>query len=238
MVRLLFLLFLMPFCGIAQAIFAHNDYVKPKPFYNAFALKASYIEADVFLRDNDLLVAHDRSELDPSRTLRNMYLDPLAAKTDSLYGLTLMIDLKTEGTPTLTSLVKILAQYPQLTSSKNLSITISGSYPPPTEWNKYPAYIRFDGRAGIQYTPEQLQRITLISTSYGSVSSWNGKGTIPSSDLSKLKKVIDEVHKNGKPVRFWGSPDEPNAWDAFIAAGIDVLNSDHINELSAYLANH
>jgi alkaline phosphatase len=227
-----------PLCAFSQAIFAHNDYVKPKPFYNAFKLKASYIEADIFLRDDNLLVAHERREIDGSKTLRNMYLEPLAQRIDSLYGLTLMIDLKTEGAPTLAALVKILEQYPQLTSSKNLSITISGSYPPPAEWNNYPEYIKFDGRPWIEYTPEQLRRVTLISTNYTSVSSWGGRGKIPPDELSKLKKVIDDVHKVGKPVRFWGSPDHSNAWEAFVAMGIDIINSDHIDELAAYLANH
>jgi len=236
-ISIVVLLFL-PFCGFTQAIFAHNDYATPWPFYNAFKLKVSYIEADIFLRDDHLLVAHDRREIDQSKTLQNMYLDPLARKIDSLYGVTLMIDVKTEGAPTLEALVKTLEQYPQLTSSKKLSITISGSYPPPAEWNNYPGYIKFDGRPWVEYTPEQLQRVTLISTNYTSVSSWGGRGKVPPDELAKLKKVIDEVHKLGKPVRFWASPDHVNAWEAFIAMGIDVLNTDHIDELATYLADH
>lgn len=236
--KLIIALLLLPCCAAAQSIFAHNDYAKPMPFHHAFKLRANYIEADVFLKDETLLVAHTRSEIDHSKTLEKMYLDPLAERIDSLYGLTLMIDLKTDGAETLAALVRVLGQYPQLTSSKNLSITISGNYPPPAEWNNYPEYIKFDGRPWINYTPGQLQRVTLISTSYTSVSSWSGRGKIPPQERRRLMQVIDEVHRLGKPVRFWGSPDHENAWEKFIAMGIDVLNSDHIDELANYLADH
>ncbi|HMJ71530.1 MAG TPA: phosphatidylinositol-specific phospholipase C/glycerophosphodiester phosphodiesterase family protein [Cyclobacteriaceae bacterium] len=241
MIRLasIFILTLPAFCGLSQSIFAHNDYIKAEPFYKAFDLKAAYIEADIFLRDEKLLVAHTRLEIDPSKTIQTMYLDPISEKVkagnDSLYGLTLMIDLKTEGAPTLAALVNVLEQYPMLTSCPGLSITVSGSYPPPGEWKNYPDYIRFDGRPRMEYTREQLDRITLISTSFNSVSSWNGKGEIPARDLQKIKTVIDEAHKLGKPVRFWASPDAPNAWTKFIGIGVDVLNSDDVQALAIFL---
>jgi alkaline phosphatase len=231
------LLLLCSIVSHAQSIFAHNDYVKPDPFHKAFALKASYIEADIFLRNDKLLVAHTRIEIDPSKTLQTMYLDPISEKISKhqLYHLTLMIDLKTDGPSTLTALVKALEQYPSLTSSPDLSITVSGSYPAPSEWANYPAFIKFDGRPGIDYTPDQLKRVTLISTSFNGVSSWNGKGEIPGSDLQKIKKVIDQAHAFEKPVRFWAAPEGPNAWEKFIGIGIDVLNSDNIEQLAAFL---
>jgi alkaline phosphatase len=241
MIRLasIFILTLQALCGLSQSIFAHNDYVKAEPFIKAYELKASYIEADIFLREEKLLVAHTRLEIDRSKTLQKMYLDPILEKINtgdgSLYGLTLMIDLKTDGAPTLAALVNILEQYPKLRSCPGLSITVSGSYPPPAEWKNYPDYILFDGRPNIAYTQEQLKKITLISTSFNSVSSWNGKGEIPADDLQKIKKVVDEAHKLGKPVRFWASPDVPNAWKKFIDIGVDVLNSDNVEALAAFL---
>ena len=36
------------------------------------------VEADVWLVDGELLVAHDREDVDPGRTLESLYLDPLA----------------------------------------------------------------------------------------------------------------------------------------------------------------
>src|SRR6185436_16173073 len=74
------------------AIFAHNDYVKPNPFFKAYELKAAYIESDVFLENGKLLVAHTKKEIDPSKTLESMYLDPLSEKMKSApHNMTLMI---------------------------------------------------------------------------------------------------------------------------------------------------
>jgi len=237
---------LVPFLALlsslayGQVIFAHNDYLKADPFFKAFELKVAYIEADVFLEEGSLLVAHTKTEMDPSKTLESMYLKPLSEKIKlakgKLYGLTLMIDLKTDGVPTMAVLVKTLEKYPGLTSCEGLFITMSGNYPPPAEWKNYPAYITFDGRPNVDYTEDQIKKLRLVSTSFASASSWNGKGEIPATDTEKIKQAISFAHNLKKPMRFWASPDFPNAWEKFTSIGVDVLNSDNIEELSKFLS--
>ncbi|MHC4705195.1 MAG: hypothetical protein ACYTFQ_31985, partial [Planctomycetota bacterium] len=56
---------------------AHNDYRHDRPLYDALAHGFTGVEADIFLVDGDLYVAHDRHEITPERTLRRLYLDPL-----------------------------------------------------------------------------------------------------------------------------------------------------------------
>ncbi|HEX8059979.1 MAG TPA: glycerophosphodiester phosphodiesterase, partial [Cyclobacteriaceae bacterium] len=215
--------------------------LKPKPFYNAFELKVAYIEADVFLEDGKLLVAHTKRETDPSKTLESMYLEPLSQKVKEgngkLYGVTLMIDLKTSGAPTMDVLVKTLDKYPDLTKCEGLSITMSGDYPPPSQWKNYPAYITFDGRPNVSYSADEVKQVRLVSTSFGSVSGWDGNGEIPSKDKEKIKQAVDWAHQLNKPMRFWASPDFPNAWAKFKEMGVDIFNSDNINELSKYLSH-
>ena len=238
--RILLLVTLSIFFATAngQAIFAHNDYLKSSPFLKAFELKVAYIEADIFLEKGSLVVAHTKAEIDPSKTLESMYLRPLLEKIKANVAsnsLTLMIDLKTGGKPTMTALVDLLEKFPDITSHPGLYITLSGNYPPPSEWSNYPRYITFDGRPNTDYTTDEIARIRLVSTSFASVSTWNGKDEIPSHDLEKIKETIEGAHKLGKPMRFWASPDFPNAWEKFIDAGVDVLNSDKIEELSTFL---
>src|SRR5690242_11058552 len=93
-----------------QAIFAHNDYQKPEPFHAAYRHGVGYIEVDVFLRDDRLLVAHIRAELNKDRDIEGLYLAPLLSKVRENSGyayndhdatLTLMVDMKTDGKPTL-----------------------------------------------------------------------------------------------------------------------------------------
>jgi len=58
---------------------SHNDYEQPMPFRHAFDRGFRSIEADVWLVDGRLLVAHDRRDALPERTLAALYLDPLRA---------------------------------------------------------------------------------------------------------------------------------------------------------------
>lgn len=226
-----------------SAIFAHNDYDQPAPFHVAYALQVGFIEADVFLDNGDLMVAHHRNEIQKGRTLDELYLKLLQKKIsvnngnaypDASRTLTLMIDLKTEGVPTLNAVVKRFQKYPGLINCKTLQIAISGNVPDPTLWKNYPDFIHFDGRPGIDYSKEQLDRISLISASFGSYSHWNGKGVLTKSDREKIVSVITEVHSKGKRIRFWGIPDFKNSWLMLMDLQADVIGTDHVPELVAF----
>src|SRR5262245_17162471 len=52
---------------------AHNDYEHPRPLLDALDHGFCSIEADIFLVDGQLLVAHDRTSLSPERTLEKLY---------------------------------------------------------------------------------------------------------------------------------------------------------------------
>ena len=57
---------------------SHNDYEKPVPFREAYDQQFGSIEADIFLQDGKLIVAHQEDQLAAGRTLESLYLDPLA----------------------------------------------------------------------------------------------------------------------------------------------------------------
>ncbi|KAL8953181.1 MAG: hypothetical protein Q9222_000954 [Ikaeria aurantiellina] len=56
---------------------SHNDYERKVPLYDALLAGCISVEADVWLRDGDLLVGHSENSLTPARTLRSLYLEPL-----------------------------------------------------------------------------------------------------------------------------------------------------------------
>lgn len=56
---------------------AHNDYIHPLPFYTAYNAGFGSIEADVFLQEGQLLVAHTQRDVAREKTLQALYLDPL-----------------------------------------------------------------------------------------------------------------------------------------------------------------
>jgi alkaline phosphatase len=227
-----------------QSIFAHNDYLKPNPFHAAYQERVGYIEVDVFLKGNELLVAHTRKQLEAGRNIEGMYLKPLLAEVlkndgfaypDSTLSLRLMIDIKTDVMPTLRRLVEILSGYPDLTVCKNLYFTISGNMPAPRDWAWVPPFISFDGRPGISYDEEQLKRVPLVSANFNGYSSWKGKREMDPRDRARLAEAILTVHLLGKPVRFWASPDTRNAWEQLAALGVDVINTDDVKRVVEFL---
>lgn len=241
-------IFFLYFAGLSFAlngqhssaiIFSHNDYLQPEPFHSASKLGVGYVEADVFLRDGRLMVAHTADEIRAEKTLRELYFNPvkekITAKNRQLDHLTLMIDLKTEGISTLNAIVSELNVYKPLTSSKKITIAISGNVPDTSQWKLFPDYITFDGRPDKKYSPRHLKRVSFISNNFRIYSQWDGEGVIPAADELKLKAVIASVHAQGKKIRFWAAPDVPNAWKKLLQLEVDILGTDRIQEVAAFL---
>ena len=53
---------------------AHNDYEHHRPLLDALKAGFASVEADVYRVDNQLLVAHDRQDTNPERSLESLYL--------------------------------------------------------------------------------------------------------------------------------------------------------------------
>jgi len=234
-------LFLLCHANVQEKlIHSHNDYRQRLPFYQAYAQQMASIEADIYSTDkeDELLVAHDKEELETAPTLDESYLNPIV----SLYQLNkgrawrgsdkyfvLLIDLKTPANPTLDRLIKKLQKYPEVFDPKvnpyAVRVVISGSRPDAGTFHNFPSFISFDG-AHTEYTSRQLERIYMISLNFRNYSRWNGEGKINNEEFIKLKEAISAAHALGKPIRFWGAPDGPNAWQTFHQLGIDYINTD------------
>lgn len=226
-------------------IFAHNDYVRKDAFHAAYDLRVGYIEADVFLSGGDLMVAHHDHEIRAGRTLANLYLVPLdqiirknrgRVFSDSDQELTLMVDLKTEGYSTLRELVRQLEMYPALTSCPTLRWMISGDVPAPDRWTEFPDFITFDGRPGKEYTRNQLERVSMISTSFQQHVKWDGRQPLSDRDRVMLLALVHAAHEKGKKFRFWATPDFPEAWRVLLELDLDVIVTDNVQELARYIS--
>src|SRR5436309_3886532 len=98
---------------------AHNDYEHARPLLDALDHGFCSVEADVWLAPEGLLIAHDRKDLKPGRTLEALYLDPLRERIKANGGRVyrggpafyLLIDVKTEAEATYAALDKVLARY-------------------------------------------------------------------------------------------------------------------------------
>ncbi len=229
---------------------SHNDYHQNIPLLQAYYSGMGSIEADVFLKDGTLFVAHETAEIKPGRSLERLYLSPLASRykengnkpfKDTDQKLQLVVDIKQDHVNVLNKLISGLKQYGDVfntTSNPNgIKIVISGDMPSPADFNKWPDYINFDGRPKTSYTPKELKRIAMISQDIKKYSAWNGKGVPSPTDFAQLKKVVDDAHKIGKPFRFWATADNPNTWIVLARLGVDWINTDHPAQLADFYAH-
>ena len=214
---------------------SHNDYEQQRPFYAAFENGFGSIEADIHLVNGKILVAHDAKNIDDKKTIASLYLNPLSNIKKIKNPIQLLIDIKTEARSTLDSLISILIRYPEIIKNKKIRIVISGNRPDEKEYTNYPSYIWFDGRLEKNYTPEQLSKIALLSDDYGRFTMWKKTWPMLDSDREKIVSAIEKAHSVKKPVRLWGSPDFPSAWDEMIKLKVDYINTDKIEELASYL---
>jgi alkaline phosphatase len=220
---------------------AHNDYIHPVPFYTAYKAGFGSIEVDIFPVNGTLCVAHSKSEIQPQRTLKSLYLDPLLSqlKLDSSRRVKLLVDIKENYEVSIYLLIREvepLQQYlttPQKESS--LTILISGERPPPAEYRNYPGYIFFDDDLKLQHTTEEWKRVGLVSLSFQKFSAWKGNGSPEQEDLKRIKHVIDSVHLAGKTIRFWAAPDNEKSWIMQMDLGVDLVGTDKIDELANFL---
>ena len=249
LLRLYYLLLLTLYCTCCYAqpvIHSHNDYTHAQPFWDAYHNKAGVIEADVFYINGVLMVAHDKKDIQPSHTLAEMYIKPIAAvfdssklQRDSLHSFYLMIDIKENATDVLKALMQLLQQHPAAFNREvnpgAIQVFISGERPPDTSFHSYSPYIMFDGLPGQQYAPADLDKIVMISDNFRKYSRWNGSGVLPAEDSISIRTVIKEAHAKGKPVRLWGAPDTEDCWATLVRLNADVINTDKVKECSAFL---
>jgi hypothetical protein len=103
---------------------SHNDYWRRRPLWSALGTGCIGLEADIWLIDENIYVGHTANELDKSKTLSNLYINPLIELLEKRYSafnpdpgprrqywasmpgvfaqapqqsLTLLLDFKTEG---------------------------------------------------------------------------------------------------------------------------------------------
>ncbi|MGW3157426.1 phosphatidylinositol-specific phospholipase C/glycerophosphodiester phosphodiesterase family protein [Streptomyces sp. NPDC001089] len=240
---------------------AHNDYDHPHPLFDALAHRFGSVEADIYLVGNQLLVAHDPVDLDPTRTLEALYLDPLVSRVRAGAGavyrghrkpLQLLIDIKTEGSSTYLELDRHLRRYPHLFTTYAhgrvhpgpVTAVISGDRAARAPMEAQTVRRAFyDGRltdlggaAGASFVP-------LVSDNWTLNFGWLGDGPFPAAERARLREIITEAHARHQKVRFWATPDAPGPardalWGELLAAGVDYFNTDDLAGLETFLDTH
>jgi len=236
---------------------AHNDYEHTRPLTDALEHGFTSVEADVWLVDGELLVAHDKEDIRPDRTLKSLYLDPLKKRVKDNNGavypgynkeFTLWIDVKSEDAATYQVIHEQLKKYqnmltkflPSGVKPGAITVYISGNRPKELMESQPVRYAAYDGRMSDLESGDSNEFMPIISDNWTKYFTWMGEGEMPKSEREKLNHIVSTAHANGQKVRFWATPDIASpardaVWKELLNAGVDFINTDDLAGLQLFL---
>jgi Glycerophosphoryl diester phosphodiesterase family len=229
---------------------AHNDYEHKRPLLDALDQGFCSVEADVFLVNGSLWVAHSRSGLKPERQLTNLYLDPLLARVRARAGSVyetkapfyLLIDIKENGAEVYGELQRLLPKYGEMLTRVRgrvvergaITVVLSGDRPRPLVLADQDRYAALDGLLGDLDAGLPAGDVPWVSENWVDHFHWRGVGEMNPDDAAKLDSITRRAHEQGRQVRFWGAPDREAFWQRLDNAGVDWINTDRLSDCRAY----
>lgn len=233
------------------AAHAHNDYVHARPLYDALDHGFCSIEADLFRVGDEILVAHERETLDPTRTLRKLYLDPLRERVRQNRGrvyrggppVFLLLDIKEDGRHAYVLLKRMLYEYRSMLTevrdnrviTRAVTVVISGDCPREDILVDRVRYAGIDGRLSDLNSKLPAHAMPLLSDRWPGNFTWFGLGPMPDSQREKLRDIVRKAHEAGRRVRFWATPESEALWQELLNAGVDLIGTDDLPRLATFL---
>lgn len=237
---------------------AHNDYEHDRPLLDALEHGFTSVEADVWLVDGELLVAHDSWELDDAPTLEEAYLEPLSELVSpngkELYPgydgeFQLLIDIKSGGPETWAAVEAELAEHRQFVTryhkgtvkDRAVEAVISGNRPLADMQAAETRYSFYDGRSTDLGSGLEPELMPLVSENWNRLFTWQGVGEMPAAERERLHAYVEQAHAEGYRVRFWATNDidsqaRENLWTELQLAGVDQINTDDLAGLREFLS--
>ena len=232
-----------------------------RPLYDALQNGFKSVEADVWLVDGELVVSHDDPRLpttaEPKGTLESLYLKPLRQRVrqndGSVYRgdrdyFTLLVDIKSEAEPTYRALHRELKEHERMLTTFNrggvedgaVTAIVSGNRPREFMEGQRTRYAAYDGRIPDDLGNSPQTFVPLVSQNWTRLFTWQGVGPMPEEEREKLREIVRTAHADGQRVRFWATPETPDAareavWRELVAAKVDYINTDNLTALEAFL---
>lgn len=231
---------------------SHNDYEHTRPLFDALDQGFCSVEADIYLVEGRLLVAHDRPDVKIERTLQALYLDPLLARVRSNGGrvvrggppFLLLVDIKQDSEAVYRKLREVLSGYREILTvfradrveTNAVTIVLSGERPWELVAAENERFVGLDGRLPDLKKNPPRSLVPLVSDNWRSHFRWNGEGPMPADEKEKLHALVAEAHGQGRRIRFWAAADRPEVWAIHFDAGVDLINTDKLEELARFLS--
>ena len=233
---------------------SHNDYEHQRPLLDALDQGFCSVEADVWLVNGELRVAHDLKDAKPGRTLQSLYLDPLQARIHRNGGrvfrdgptITLLIDVKSDATNSYVLLRDVLKRYEKVLTrysgerieTNAITVILSGNRARGLMASEVTRLAAYDGRLADLDSKDSPHFIPLISDNWTLHFKWRGRkadGPLPDLEKAKLRQIVTLTHEQGRRLRFWGTTDTQEMWAELDAAGADLINTDNLPGLAEFL---
>ena len=233
--------------------FAHNDYFHKRPLFDALENGYTNIEADIFLEDDNLIVAHINPFFRSDKTLEALYLKPLAEHIAKNNGqvykgfnepVILMIDIKTGADNTYTKLKTLLKKYSSILSSYDHGTVLKGAVTIVLSGHKPYKMIKAEENR-LAFIDEDLIKTSQDTTStnvyklssckYSKILRWAGRGDLPDNERKRLCTYVAMAHRFGKKVRLWASPENSIVWEELLKCGVDLITTDKLVSLKTFL---
>ncbi len=231
---------------------SHNDYEHARPLLDALDHGFGSIEADVFLVDGELLVAHWLYQTSKDRTLESLSLKPLFERFQRYNGsvypepahITLLVDIKQDGVAAYRELYRQLERYAPMISStqdgkhtrRGVTVVVSGDRAIDEISASNPRYVGIDGRLGDLESEHPADLIPLISDNWRSHFQWRGEKPLPEDEKEKLTAIVQKAHQKGRRVRFWGTPESEQLWEELVEAQVDLIGTDDLKRLKKFFS--
>lgn len=225
---------------------SHNDFAQSKPLYDAVSNGFACVEADIFLENGDLFVAHIKAEIKKENTFRTMYLEPIKelvaeGKYTNEKPIYIYVNNKTQG-QTIAELYKQLGEYKHMLARCDYD----GYHPGPVKVicgkladikGEAVQYLFGEGRLKNLDIDVPATSVIMINERWGDVFKWQGKGDMPLEEELYLRKIAKQAKKKGQLLRFWETdfPDSEvrkNIWTKLIDCGVGLISTDFLQELS------
>jgi glycerophosphoryl diester phosphodiesterase len=233
--------------------FAHNDYQHKRPLFEAINNGYTYIEVDVYIHKNRLVVTHVLPAIHHHRTLEGLYLQPLADYVQKNNGevypgytapVTLMIDIKSDPDKTYQLLKPLLEKYRTLLCGYQNGLVQTGAVRIVLSGHKPYTMLR-DDQNRLAFLDEDLRKINrdtttddmlaMASCKYSKLLKWKGTGLFSLRERARLSAYVDQAHRCGAKVRLWSSPDNQAVWKQLLQCGVDLINTDKLARLKDFL---
>jgi hypothetical protein len=226
-------------------VYSHNDYLQPVPLRTALHLGVRGVEADYWVVDGALMVAHERANIVESNTLQSLYLDPLRQRIQgqgrvyhSRGDFILNIEAKEPGIEAYRALVAVLAQYPDiLTVVRNgsvdaghVQVVLVGWHPPLDEL--LAEEVRYVAvQSHYRDLPDDHERypahlLKMITQNYNDKMISRGQNRF----ARRLQAVVAATSAvPGRICRVYNVPTDAATYEFVLSAGVDMIGTKDIH---------